>query len=212
MFTLTDLPKSIFEELQDRYKKGVSDAVSTFDMNEADEDCLTGALGQALAMPREQFFSYKGGNASVKVSHTKLRGRGKGAPEKLYGSDGIFQIEVLDHQGRLLMSKGLPFQSKKNWTHKLTELSKQAAKMELHTPGGIIIDFRATGYTACMADSILASGGSRNNFPMQNLGELLATDFLNCKIGTKGLFFDTKKKAYDNREKDFHIITTEIEL
>jgi hypothetical protein len=181
-------------------------------MNEADEDCLTGALGQALATPKGLSFSSGNKNALVKISHTKLRGRGKGAPEKIFGSDGVFQIEVLDNCGRPLFSKGLPFQSKKNWTRKLSSLGDQAIQMEQHTPGGIVIDFSEIGYSACSAKIAASQGGSRRNISMSNLGDLLATDFLNCKIGTIGLFFDTQKEKYLNRKSDFHIISTEVEL
>lgn len=194
----------------------VSDAESTYNMNSADEDCLTGALGQSLAMPRKEVFSLDNGEISVNISHTKLRGRGKNAPEKTYGSDGIFQIEILDHFGRLIMAKGLPFQSKKNWNGTLSKLKKQAVDMERNTPGGIIIDFSDRGYGACMATDVIASGGSKSSVigskKMHKLGDLLGNEFLNCTIGTRNLHFDTHHEKYHVKGDGFHLITTSIEI
>jgi hypothetical protein len=43
------LPGVVYDYLRDRYLAGTSDAVAHFDAHEADEDALTGALGQAIA-------------------------------------------------------------------------------------------------------------------------------------------------------------------
>lgn len=180
-------------------------------MGAADEDSLTGALGQAMAMPGEHFFDYGGNRASVKIGYMKLRGRGPNAPEKSFGSDGIFQIEVLDHSGNSLFMKGLAFQAKNNWTYKLSQLADQAALMEQHTPGGIVIDFRASGYGACLA-SIAKEAQGRRPVDMRDLGDLLATDFLNCTLGTPNLWFNNGRRQFEKRSTNLHIITTTVKL
>ena len=208
------LPEIVIQSLHDRYVAAVSDAESTFDMNRADEDSLTGALGQSIAMPVEQTFSGPNGAITVKISYKKLRGRGWNAPEKRYGSDGIFQIEVLDRLGTVIRAKGLPFQSKKEWKGNLPKLAEQAADMEINTPGGIVIDFNKQGYSACMASAVVAAQGNRASVvqadKMHRLGQLLGNEFLNCEIGIQDLYFDAEQEEYAFREALHHVISTEV--
>lgn len=210
------LPDFVIDSLRDRYLAAVSDAESTFDMNYGDEDSLTGAFGQAIAMPRSQVFSTPEGMYTVDVGYTKLRGRGKNAPERLYGSDGIFQIKVFDSYGSVIRSKGLPFQSKKNWKGTNRKLSDQAKDMERFTPGGIVVDFNNSGYKACLAGDVVLAGGNRLQLTkegrLQRLGQLLGNEFLNCEIGTLNLFYDPKQELYKIDGGDFHIISTGIEI
>lgn len=116
------LPREVLDSLHDRYRAGVDAAEAMFEESEADEDALTGALGQAISMPHAQTFITGQGVYSVRVSYRKIRGRGKGAPEKALGADGIFQSIISDVTGKQLFRKGLPFQSKKRWRGKLKGL------------------------------------------------------------------------------------------
>ncbi|RUO81425.1 hypothetical protein CWI84_01310 [Idiomarina tyrosinivorans] len=210
------LPEFIMESLRDRYLAAVSDAESTFGMNSGDEDALTGALGQAVAMPRNQKFSTPEGLYTVDIGYTKLRGRGKNAPERIYGSDGIFQIRIYDANGNVIRSKGLPFQSKKNWKGKNRKLSDQVRDMEQYTPGGIVIDFNSVSYGACRAKDVIQAEGDRTRIKedgkLHRLGQLLGDDFLECEIGTLNLFYDPVKELYKIDGGDFHVITTGIEM
>jgi hypothetical protein len=122
------LPRKVYEALQDRYAAGVSNAEALFDQHAADEDSVTGGLGQALAAREPMYFSGPGGQYRVNVSYRKLRGRGDGAPERFLGADGIFQIEVLGGSGDRIRTKGLPFQAKKGWKGKDQALLNQAKK------------------------------------------------------------------------------------
>jgi hypothetical protein len=210
------LPSEVMDALRDRYLAAVSDAESTFAMNSGDEDSLTGALGQAIAMPRNQVFSTRQAVYTVDIGYTKLRGRGKDAPERLYGSDGIFQIKIFDINGKVIRSKGLPFQSKKNWKGKDKRLSRQAEDMERLTPGGIVVDFNSGTYKACRAKDIIESNGSRSQLErdgkLLRLGQLLANEFLECRIGALNLFFDPEQELYKIDGGSFHIVTTSIKI
>lgn len=210
------LPQEAIRALRDRYITAVSDAEYTYDMHCADEDSLTGALGQSLAIPRNQVFTVGHKTYSISIGYTKLRGRGKNAPEKIFGSDGIFQIEVKDDQGVVIRSKGLPFQSKKNWTGTNKNLAKQAADMEQHTPGGIVMDFSQRGYKACPAQSVVRAEGNRRVLTeegqMRGLGQILGDDFLNCTIGTIGLYFDPERELYVRPDRGLHLLTTTVEI
>lgn len=41
----------------------------------------------------------------LKVEWQKLRGRGDNAPERLYGPDGILQLELFDEVGNVIARK-----------------------------------------------------------------------------------------------------------
>lgn len=210
------LPPSLIEVLRDRYLAGVADAEASYDQHAADEDSLTGALGQALAMREPIILSGPDGAYAVRVSYRKLRGRGPGAPEKMFGSDGIFQIEVANEFGEVVRSKGLPFQAKTNWRGKNSALYEQAGIMEQMTPGGLVIDYTANGYKACTAKAVVAAGGRRSNVErygaMRSLGQILSRDFLDCTIGTRGLYFDPERELYASlgEGSDLDVITTQI--
>jgi hypothetical protein len=61
----------------------------------------------------------------VKIGYSKTRGRGKGAPERRYGTDGIFQLKVTHAANSRYFQKGLPFQAKKRWTKKDSKLGRR---------------------------------------------------------------------------------------
>jgi hypothetical protein len=207
------LPSDLLEILREKYLAGVADAEAAFDQHFADEDSLTGGLGQAIAMRKPILFNDPSGTYAVTIQYQKLRGRGPGAPEKQFGSDGIFQISVTDSNGNIIRRKGLPFQAKTNWRGKNKALYDQAIQMEENTPGGLVIDYSPTGYKACRAKTIIDSNGSREiadrDGAMRPLGQVLSRDFLECTIGTVGLYYDPEREIYVS-PSDIDVITTKI--
>lgn len=175
------LPDIVIRRLHDRYVAGVADAEAGFDMSEADEDSLTGALGQAISTPREEFFPINGENISVKIDYKKIRGRGGNAPEKHFGIDGIFQIAIKKPSGKVIRQKALPFQAKKNWTGKDKGLLDQVTTMEKAVLGGIVVDYTNHGYSACKASDVVGAQGNRRSKQLsgrvRSLGQILGSDF-----------------------------------
>lgn len=209
------LPAHLVDFLRDRYIAGVAMAEASYAESSADEDAITGALGQAIAMPTPTVFSGPQGIYEVKISYRKVRGRGRDAPERLYGSDGIFQITVTDEHGEVVRQKGLPFQSKKNWSGRNSALADQARDMQSSTGEGLIIDFTPNGYSACGSSLVAEVNGDRREVDRQRgtrpLGVTLGIDFLNCTVGRVGLFYDSEKERYmenDNLVPPRHALTT----
>ncbi len=194
------LPDELVRLIHDRFVAGVADAEAKFDLSEGDEDSLTGALGNSISMP--ETLTYSDGRVAYewRSYYRKIRGRGPGAPEKPTGADGIFQIEVTDEHGNVLRQKGLPFQAKKRWTYADRKLVEQAANMMDGMGGGIVIDYAERGNTACDARAVIGTDGGkkslRKNGKIKSLGQVLRNDFVECKVGINGLYYDPDEKAF----------------
>lgn len=214
------IPSAVIDVLRGHYALGVANAEAYYEQHSADEDSITGALGQALARAepiryRKDFDEYQ-----INISYKKIRGRGRAAPERVYGVDGLFQISVKGKDGQELLIKTLPFQSKKGWKGKNKELLIQAEKMEQTIPGGIVIDFGPNGYKACTAKDVILCQGNRGTADryrsVRSLEQFLSHDFLNCYVGRRGLFYEADKERFSNfwnvEDKPLHIITTEVEI
>jgi len=211
------LPSSLVELLRDRYIARVVLAAEAFEANSADEDSVTGALGQMLLMSSPLAYQEGGETYSVQVSYRKIRGRGLNAPERLYGTDGIFQIAILDASGQVAFTKGLPFQSKVNWRGRDSRLTAQASEIQFALGGGIVVDYAATGYMACSTLAVLNAGGDRGQIDregrMHSLGHVLGIDFLECYVGREGLFFDAERERFIQGEDVLpprHALTTVV--
>ena len=204
--------------IRDRYLAGVADAEAMFDYSEGDEDALTGALGQAISTTEPLIYHSNGNKYSYRIYYRKLRGRGFNAPEKIFGADGIFQLEVNDQSDRCLLKKGLPFQAKKLWGKTDKKLVSQSKKILETLKQGIVINYTPSGYKACSAQEVVEMGGSNKslltNKRLQPLGQVLGNDFLNCDIGIKGLYFDTAQEIFTEQyvapSNIFHVIDTSI--
>jgi hypothetical protein len=211
------LSDQALETIRDRYYAGVTAAELGFDFNKGDEDSLTGALGQELLTPLTEVTSGDGTKFKYAIYHYKLRGHGPNAPEKPLGADGIFQIEVTDSDGSLLRRKGLLFQAKKEWTGKDARLSGQARKMAEKPRAGIVIDFGPHGYSTCHAELVAQAEGDRhriNENQFSRLAKTLGDDFLRCRVGAEGLWYDPERELLikpDSDEPGMHVIDTRVQ-
>ena len=122
------LPEDVISQIREQYASGIKIAERLFEKNSADEDAVTGALGQELTRIGKIPVNVGELLYEVEFDYQKLRGRGAKAPENFTGADGIFQISVFTCKGEVLFSKGLPFQSKINWIHRDGNLVTQAKK------------------------------------------------------------------------------------
>jgi len=194
------LPSEIVDALRDRYLAGVADAEAGFASARADEDSLTGALGQALSRRPEMKFSSGNADYAVKVDWVKLRGRGLNAPEKLYGPDGIFQIEIIDEWGQVIRRKALPFQAKTNWKGTNPALAKQCRDINKSLGSGIVVNFTANGYEVCSTKAAAQRAGRHGLVKeaglLKPLGQLLGNEFLDCTVGRIGLFYDPDAEQF----------------
>lgn len=207
------LPDFVVDEIRKQYVAGVADAEAKYKFNAADEDALTGALGSQLSTARPMILNFGGRIYAVEIGVYKTRGHGTGAPEKKDGNDGIFQIEV-KQDGKLLRRKGLPFQAKNLWKGGNKTLVNQCTKMQSRFGSGMAINYHPENYSACQAEAVIGSGGSKKELKASNaiqpLGQLLGNEFLECKVGKIGLYFDPAKQEYAREETPTWIFDTRV--
>jgi hypothetical protein len=196
---LASLPTLVRDFIEDRYLAGTANAEAQYQNAAGDEDTLTGALGALIATSQPVSFRFGLIEIVVQISYRKLRGRGKDAPEKRFGADGIFQLQVT-WPGRSTFQKGLPFQSKKNWKGRNSELTRQAKDMLNTVGGGIVIDYTPNGYKACEIAHVIETHGNRRAVDraghLEPLGQLLAHRFLDCQVGIQGLYYDDQNEKF----------------
>ncbi|MEW6639722.1 MAG: hypothetical protein AB1586_04385 [Pseudomonadota bacterium] len=192
------IPEPLKHLLSGQYLAGVAAAEAKYRFNAGDEDALTGALGAEIVTPHPMILRDGTHTYRWETTYYKLRGRGSAAPEKLFGADGIFQIEVYD--GKTVRRKGLPFQAKHRWRHKDRKLVEQCRNMLVWTASGIAIDYTDKGYGACRATDVIECEGIkvalRKKGKLESLGQILANDFLDCDIGTPDLFYDLTTERF----------------
>jgi hypothetical protein len=186
------LPSFVIDELRDHYYARVGQAEATFRHSQADEDSLTGALGQALLTPQRIVAS--GVEQFVwSTTYKKVRGRGRDAPEKRYGIDGIFELEVVDTIRGFARRKGLLFQAKKGWQGVDQRLVAQTRVMRDLEPDSVVVDYADGDYRAFDARDVIEAGGRRELVPADRqyaLAKVLGDQFLECERGVIDLVYD----------------------
>ncbi len=186
------LPDDVVDAIAKQYRDATREAVKDFDGQHGDEDSLTGALGSVLRQHTHGTLRVGDIEYRWRTTSVKLRGRGKGAPEKRTGMDAIVELEVWSN-GEVKGRKSLPVQSKKQWHGTDRLLGNQAGKIAALPGGGIIIDYEPDNYSAVNARTAAQAGGNRANVPddaIRELGDVLAEEFLECKVGSRNVYFD----------------------
>jgi hypothetical protein len=187
--TISDLLQNegIRRTLSDHYRSGVAAAVQRYADSAADEDAVTGALGQALrgqgelAMPDGRIVRWA-------TRYRELRGRGRSAPDKHLGADGLFEVEMEDEE-RDRSRKSLPFQARNAAAGYGDSLLRgQAKRLNAFPGGGVVINYRSEGYVAVDA-SLVAEGEATRNSEMP-LADALAEDFIGCRRGSTAYLFE----------------------
>lgn len=103
------VPRFIIEELKNHILKVCPRAQNGWEFANQDEDTLTGDF---LGNLRTDWHTTQ--NYEWRFLYNKIRGRGKGALEKIVGTDGIITIHYQSPSLRESYYKSLVFQAKKN--------------------------------------------------------------------------------------------------
>lgn len=151
------------------------------------------------------------------VKHIITPTRRLSAPEKRFGPDGIFQLQISTN-GVSSFRKGLPFQAKKNWKGRNRELANQARAMQRNLGGGIVVDYTPHGYAACPIADAIESNGNRKTVTslghLRPLGQVLRNDFLECRLGIQGLYYDQQDERFvvEQFDRDVGVVDTTVSI
>ena len=206
------LPPRFLLLIRDRIKAGVTDAVAKFQLNAADEDSVTGALAQAISTATPLVYRGPEGNFQFEIRSLKIRGRGKGAPEKRLGADGILQI-VVSKNGKRVFTKGLPFQAKIEGGFENQAVRQQAASLYRTSETGLIVRYAADRYTGVDVRDLfrpVADGQPDRVVRQENLGTVFGDRFLDCEIGRMGLTYNDMVTTLNGRGT--WVIDTDVKI
>jgi hypothetical protein len=157
-----------------QYRSAIARAEQGFPSHEPDEDSVTGGLGEAMRASGVTSLS-DGSVVSWTTTYKKLRGRGRNAPEKRLGADGVFEIEFEDAAGSR-SRKSLAFQAKKHGAVRVDERFRSQADQISQLPGGgLVVVYSLDGYFA--GDAAIFASDHRPSY-QESLADALAGDFL----------------------------------
>jgi hypothetical protein len=185
------LPDYVVRELQDHLRERSAQAQAGWESAAEEEDALTGDFCGSL---RRDWVEVNGdrGRWFWRVKYKKFRGRGKAAPEKHLGADGIFEIEARPIDGDIV-TKGVLFQAKKERGGSRRDLRDQVRKMERIAPGGsAVFEFGPEAYRAEASAAMFPATQESNRIPHPRhfIGRYLADQFLPCRSGIRGMYYD----------------------
>lgn len=193
-----DMPQSVFASVQSHLRMGCLRGEKGWESGRQEEDTLTGDLCGSLRTDGwVELTDEDGGSWRFRVTYKKFRGRGKGAEEKIFGTDGIVEIQIENVDLGTKFGKGLLFQAKKYGDKDKSRLRLQAKKMEKVAAGGsAIFEYGPEKYNGVDSSQVLGNAGdfSRTK-PKSRLGDYLADRFLPCESGKRGMYYDAVARA-----------------
>lgn len=177
--------------LASQYRSAIARAEQGYRHHVADEDAVTGGLGEAMRASGSVRLS-DGSTVTWKTAYSKLRGRGRNAPEKRLGADGVFEIELQDADGTM-SRKSVAFQAKKNGRRNPDKrLRTQADQLSRLPGGGLVVVYTLEGYFAGDAQAYASEQGL---ISQRSLADTLASDFLACTRGSTRYYYDAAREV-----------------
>jgi hypothetical protein len=207
------IPDEVRDAIAAHIENAVERACDGFESAEADEDTLTGHLGGLLRI-RQQTVNVPQaelpGDWKWSINYYKFGGRGKGAPESLFGADGIFEIEVA--HGARTDRKSLLFQAKKEWASDELLLS-QALKLSTWREAAFLVNFTPAGFEAYSLDDVIKSRGKHNSkLAPTPLSTVIGRDFPNCTLGDTELHYEHPSRQLSWKNHRGAIVATKFEV
>lgn len=188
------IPPGVFRDIQTHLREQTAHAEQGWEAGSDEEDTLTGDFCGSLRTSGWVESRENGTRWQWRVTYKKLRGRGRDAPEKMTGADGVFQVEVRPSDTPLFIPKGILFQAKKYQGSSRSDLITQVEEMERIAPGGsAVFEFGPDGYFGVSGRDVIVSqqiDPKRIPHPERPLGSYLADEFLPCEAGLRGMYYD----------------------
>ena len=198
------IPTQVVDAIRVHIEKAVRRSESGYPSAQEAEDTVTGALGENLRTPEEQFVNVSDtqapGTWSWRIGYSKFGSGGGDSTESVVGADGILEVEV--GSAEYNQRKSSLFQAK-NSLRKDPRLVAQCAKLSLWREAAFVISYSAKGYQAYSIDDVLLARGAltqaQNAVP---LVRWIVDVFMACLNGHLDLYYDkNQRRLYWIREK-----------
>jgi hypothetical protein len=201
------IPDPVGDAIRDHFQTAIERSRQEFFSAAEDEDALTGHLGARLEVPTQRVDvpdSEVSGPWKWSVRYTKFRGRGRDAPERFLGADGILELSV--EMGRTDM-KTLLFQSKVGDGSGGRDLVAQALKLSTWREAAAVFAYSPDGYLAYTLDDVLEHRGQLRNAESVPLHEFLGGPFLGCVVGDDDLRYDARRRRLAWRAMNGEVVS-----
>lgn len=202
---MIELPKKLKIEIQEEIKKNSLEGEKGWRFSKQDEDSLLGDFLGKLRTDKKKF-NKSGKDYQWEILYHKMRGRGRNAYESKIGADAIITFEIIDNITNKKTVKSLIFQAKKEGNN--SGLVSQKDKMNKIVPNGnFIFTCSANGYYA----------QTKVNGNRISIGEFLADEFIECKIGIENFEYDEEEKLLKLNNKlisgvDLEEVVVKVEI
>jgi hypothetical protein len=155
-----------------------------------EEDSGTGDFCGQLSSEWTKFNPEDERNGRWRINYRKFGSR-QNSLEPLTGADGIIQIAIFNSFGEPIFRKGLLFQAKKEPIKNKRELFGQIDRMNEFTSdkGNSVFVFGENGYYGMTGKTYKDNPANRNFDNKYSIGNFLADEFMECNVGTEGLYF-----------------------
>lgn len=210
-----DMPQSVFASVQSHLRSGCLRGEKGWESGSEEEDTLTGDLCGSLRTDGWVDLTDENGSSwKFRVTYKKFRGRGKGAEEKIFGTDGIVEVQIENVALGAKFGKGLLFQAKKQGDKDKTRLRLQARTMEKVAAGGsAIFEYGPNKYTGVDSSQVLTNDAKLvREKAKARLGDYLADRFLPCESGKRGMYYDAVARAIVYADDNGNIVRAHATL
>lgn len=184
---MIEIPIELRKEIQEQIVTNSQKGEKGWRFSRKDEDSLLGDYLGNLRTDRRKFLEGKN-EYDWEILYHKMQGRGKNAYEKSTGADAIITFEIENKRTKRRTVKSLIFQAKKEGNS--TGLQNQKKLMDdIANGGNFIFTCAESGYYAQTE-----IGGIKTN-----IGQFIAYQFIECKIGIEDFEYDEQKELLKNK-------------
>lgn len=198
MATDLSIPIEVARDIQDSMLRAELAAIADFPQTSKDEDSIVESFGTHLRC-RNRVVEVGSNRRELtgawtwSISHSRIRGRGPGAPEKKIGADLVVELKVRTGGRYRVEGKSLLIQAKKNWTRD-SKVFAQAALLSTWREAASVINLTAGGFEAFNLDDVIAAQGQRPS-SFTELSQFLTREFVLGELGDETLIFDARRET-----------------
>jgi DnaJ-domain-containing protein 1 len=194
MATDLHLPREVASAIGDRIRHAELASIADFPQTSKDEDSIVESFGSRVRC-RQRTVEVSTSNVYERrgewkwsISHTRFRGRGRGALEKRVGADVIIELNV--HDAYRHRRKSLLIQAKKNWITD-ARVFEQAARLITWREAASVVNLTSKRFEGFNIDDVIKGRGKRPGSFVQ-LSDFLISQFVAGELGDDSIEYDPR--------------------